>query len=424
MTLSHEFRWRLRSGAWLVPLIEVFNGWPFQSSKMAKSQNNSSLSQMGNVLLIRLDEIGDLVLTTPLLRELRRNTPHAWITLVVKPAVHNLVELCPYVNEVLTFDWQGHGLTEPFQRHWRALMLASRLLKKRRFELAVLPRWDIDWYHGTFLSYFSGASRRVGYSEDVTTVKKEFNRRFDIMLTHVLRDNRTKHEVRHNLNVIEALGGEIWEDHLELWLSANDEQFADEFLRKHAVRPDSLLVAIGPGAGAPKRQWPLESYGQIGKWLQDQYQAKVIIIGGPDDQFMGRELQNKLGHLALDATGKTTLRQTAALLKRCALYIGNDAGPMHMAAAAKIPVIELSCHPKDGSNQSFNSPHRFAPWGTKSVVIQPQNLRAPCSDECGAATAHCILGISVKQVKADLTRIVSSEEFISRRQRGETIYAF
>ena len=104
-----------------------------------------------------------------------------------------------------------------------------------------------------------------------TTVKKKFNRGFDMMLTHVLRDNRVKHEVRHNLNVIEALGGKIREDHLELWISADDEQFADKLFRKHAVSPDALLVAIGPGAGAPKRQWPLESYGQIGEWLQDQY---------------------------------------------------------------------------------------------------------------------------------------------------------
>jgi ADP-heptose:LPS heptosyltransferase len=402
-------------------MIRVLVGLRYRFSRDAALQSKVLLDQIRSVLLLRLDEIGDVVLTTPLLRELRRNMPHAWITLVVKPGVLNLVELCPHVNEILTFDSQGTGLMEPIQRYSRALALAWRLLRKRRFELAVLPRWDIDWYHGTFLSYFSGAPRRVGYSEDVTTVKKEFNRGFDMMLTHVLRDNRIKHEVRHNLSVIEALGGKIREDHLELWISADDEQFADKLLRKHAVSPDSLLVAIGPGAGAPKRQWPLESYGQIGEWLQDQYKARVIIIGGADDQFMGRELQNKLGHLALDATGKTTLRQTAALLRRCTFYIGNDAGPMHIAAAAKIPVIELSCHPKDGSNQSANSPHRFAPWGTKSVVIQPENPREPCSDECGAATAHCILDITVNQVKADLTRIVSREEFISRRQRGETI---
>src|SRR3990172_7058464 len=87
------------------------------------------------VLVVRLDEIGDVIMTTPFLRELRRLLPDAWITLVVKPAVHNLVERCPYVNEVLTYDWRGSRYVQPLQRRWRALALAYRHFWHRQFDV-------------------------------------------------------------------------------------------------------------------------------------------------------------------------------------------------------------------------------------------------------------------------------------------------
>ena len=105
------------------------------------------LRRVRQVLVVRTDEIDDVVMSTPFLRELRRLLPAAWITLLVKPAVYNLVERCPYVHEVLTFDWSGSRYLEPFQRRWRALVLAHRHLWPGQFDMAILPRWDADYYY-------------------------------------------------------------------------------------------------------------------------------------------------------------------------------------------------------------------------------------------------------------------------------------
>ena len=97
-----------------------------------------------HVLLVHLAEIGDVIMATPFLREMRRNLPNAWITLIVQPTVYNLLELCPYVNEIMTHDW---NTLEPFknlQRRGRAIRLALRHLIRRRFDLAIVPRWDRD----------------------------------------------------------------------------------------------------------------------------------------------------------------------------------------------------------------------------------------------------------------------------------------
>src|SRR5262249_29260712 len=149
-----------------------------------------------SILVVRLDSIGDLVLTSPLLRELRRLNPDAWITLVVDPRYVNLVELCPFVSEVLTFELETHG--GPFGRlalHMCALRLAGRHLWRRQFDLALLPRWDVDYYHSAFVAYFSGALSRVGYSEKVTPSRQQNDRGLDILFTHMLDDRAVKHEV-------------------------------------------------------------------------------------------------------------------------------------------------------------------------------------------------------------------------------------
>ena len=122
---------------------------------------------------MRLDEIGDVVMTTPFLRELRRNLPGAWITLAVKPSLFNLVELCPYVNEVLTYEkeLQKSVAFALLRHHWRDIKSAVAFSRKQPYDLAIVPRWDTDYYNASYLAYFSGAPWRIGYSESVTECK-------------------------------------------------------------------------------------------------------------------------------------------------------------------------------------------------------------------------------------------------------------
>lgn len=214
------------------------------------------------------------------------------------------------------------------------MALAWKRLWRRRFDLAILPRWDSDYYHGTFLLYFSGALWRVGYSENVNAYKKRLNGSFDRLLTHVLEDSTLKHEVEHNLDVIRFFEGEVREDRLELWIGEEDEAFAQRILNSLRTLNDDLLIAFGPGASAPKRMWPLANFIELGAWLKSEYNTRIVVIGGKGEELLGQELQRQLGDAIITVVGQTTLRQASALLKYCCLYIGNDAGPMHLAAAA------------------------------------------------------------------------------------------
>jgi len=367
---------------------------------LRKKRRKIDLTQVKRVLVVRVDEIGDVVMTSPFLRELRQLIPQAHITLVVKPAVYNLVELCSYVDEVLTYDWQtGDPRTRNLRLHWRALKLFWKYYWKDRFDLAILPRWDADRHYATFVTYFSGAPSRVGYSENVNTLKQKLNHSLDLLLTHPINDPVQKHEVEHNLDVVRFLGGQIQDDKLELWTDERDETWANAFLIEKGIKKDDFLIALSPGTRQPRKEWPVDRFAELSAWLQQEYQAKILVLGAKEEESLGNKLVKRLGSFVINALGRTTLRQTTALLKRCQLFVGNDTGPMHLAGALGVPVVAVFCHPEGGSDSSSNSPARFGPWQSPCVIVQPKNSTLPCMEECSAEEPHCILGVTVEQVK-------------------------
>ena len=358
------------------------------------------LKKVSKLLVVRLDEIGDVVMTTPLLRELRGNLPNARISVVVNPRLYNLLETCPYVDDVWTYDWRVHGRLVGLKRHWRALYLALKRLWWKRYDLAILPRWDTDYYHGSYVAYFSGASLRIGYSGKVNPNKERSDQEKDILFSHVLTNTDIKHEVERNIDIIRFLGGHVIHDKTELWLTNEDEIVARNILDECAIVPGvDEVVAFCPGAGYPKRRWPLKNFIDLGRELNKSRSIRILIIGGPGEGHYGESLVENLGEKVVNLAGKLTLRQTAAILKKCDLYIGNDTGPKHLAAAVGTPVVEISQHPVNGPPQHPNSPIRFGPWGVPFVVVQPEKAISPCKDSCTAAEAHCICNVTVEQVK-------------------------
>jgi len=384
--------------AMATPGAAVALGRPLYALAGRRPDRNVPLRSLAAVLVVRPDEIGDVILTTPFLRELRRNAPHAWITLVVKPQTADIVEQCPYVNEVLTFDWSVRGRAATLKRHLRALCLAGGRLWGRRFDIAILPRRDADYYHGTYLTYFSGACRRVGYSEKVSVRKQAMNPGYDRMLTDILPPSAVKHEVEYNVDVIRYLGGKVADTRLEVWLQDEDRAFAAALLDAQGIPPGMGFVALAPGARWGKKQWPILRFVEVAQRLRGEHNARIVVVGGPEDRPLGEQLEAELGAGVANAAGRTTLRQAVALLERCRLMIANDSGPMHLAAAVGCPVVEISWHTQEGDADSTESPARFGPWGVPHAIVHPERSLAPCRGVCESDKPHCILGVQADQV--------------------------
>jgi ADP-heptose:LPS heptosyltransferase len=347
-----------------------------------------------SILVLRLDGVGDVVLTGPLLRRLRRTFPAARICCVVAPHALNVLEECPYIDRVLTFPLPpASRWWYPVTRRMAALSFARRNLWPQSFDLAISPRWGVDRYETAVLAYLSGARIRLGYAEHDpgNQAKRE---RFDHFLSPAVEDRSVKHDVRRNLDLLSAIGAvSLSDDGLEVWLSDEDNSVAKEISASSRSEP---LIALGPGAGGPRRMWPIEKFARVGRWLIEEG-YRLVIVGGPDDEALGAELR-RLGSQVVDLTNTTTLRQTAAVLRICHLYCGNDAGPMHLAAAVGVPIVEISCHSLRGDELHPNSPMRFGPWRVPHRILRPAEPRDGCARGCRGRTPHCILDVSIDSV--------------------------
>lgn len=365
-----------------------------------------ALADARRILVVRLDQIGDLVLTTPFLRELKRNAPLARITLVVKPELRELALTLPSVDEVLTFDWHLARRSDEWRRRLRVFGFCAAHLWPRRFELAIVPRWDADWYCQTLIAYGSGAPRRIGYSEDVDLIKRIHNHGYDRLLTQTLHQKSVEHEVERGLDVLRALGGTAAETQLEGGSGPAADAWARAWLEDN-IPDNAPLIALGPFAGnSVLKQWPLPNFAALGRRLIADG-GRIVIVGGPGDREQAEHLCAKIGPGAVNVAGACFLPQTAAVLRRCTLFVGDDSGPMHLAAAAGIPVVALfgpSC------------PHRFRPWTPSAEVVWHQLPCSPCSAaapgenhaDCCTVCIHpeplCIQSITVEEVQAAIER--------------------
>lgn len=348
------------------------------------------LSRLRRILVVKLDHVGDWVLGTPFLRNLRANASAATIDVVVSDPVLELAATCSDIDRAFAvkrdagrFSFRGRCLADvaAFEHDYAC----------RGFDLTVVPRWDVDFDRAGEIAEASKAPLIVGFSEICTERKRTLNRGYDRFYTHVLDDTRLVHEVEHNFGLITAANGRIITRRARLDLRERDVLRADQILSP--LRRDRPLLAIAPFASEPKRCIPIEEMAELAEPALRSLCASAVIIGGVDDCVAGKHLASRLGAGVVSIAGKCGLRETAAVIRCCDAMIAADSGPAHIAAAVGTPVAVFSCHPVAGRPDHENSPLRFSPWGEvgSTLVLQPQTAVPPCRDRCEAAIPHCVI---------------------------------
>lgn len=327
------------------------------------------------ILVVRLDEIGDMVLTTPFLRELRRNYPKAEITLVVKPAVYNLVELCPYIDKIKKFT-KANGRWAFFQNINQSKRFACHELE-HDYDLAIVPRFDSDYaYMAGAIAFFSGAVKRIGYAPWVLPCKSKLDAGLDRFYTDFVPAREgVCHEVERNLDILRYLGCSIENSSLELWIDEHDEHVANKLL---PTREGQRLLALILSAGAKHKEWPIENYIGMIEFFRQENLLPILLGAGENTREYADEFCNACPE-AIDLVGKCSLRETYAVMKQCEIFLGGDTGPMHMAAASGITGSAMFfTHWKP---EYIDTPERFGPWGGNVQVIQPHIFNENITNE-------------------------------------------
>ena len=286
------------------------------------------------ILLITLSNIGDVVLTTPVLERLHQRYPEAVIDILTDARASELLTHCPYRGDILLKDKRAG---------WRGVLQLVRALRRSRYELIVDLRTD-------GLAYLLRAKRRY---------------------TKWGARPPGSHAVEDHMGVIAALGGAIPPTHI--WL--NDDLRGNAATQLMTL-PGQRWLALGPGANSPPKIWAVERFRDMVTLTKESFDA-VILLGGPADRERAACVAEDCALPCLNLCGATDLLQAAAVLARARAFVGNDSGLGHLASAVGTPTLTVF---------GPGRPLRYHPWGPQCawIVAEDRNL--------DSLSAHSVAG--------------------------------
>lgn len=337
------------------------------------------------ILVVQTSFLGDVVLTTPLLAELKRRFPGAELSVLCTPQAKGLLEGNPDVDEIITDDKRGED------KGWTGLRRKARHLKRRGFTMALSPHKSL---RSGLLLFLAGIPNRVGFRQSAAWF---FYHRL------VPRDPN-RHDVERNLSLLQALGIDPTQSGrvLRIEVDRATRESVDGLLRSLGVKRNGPTFGLNPGSVWPTKRWTVQGYAELIVQLQKRYRCQILLFGAQEDCAIVSRIQQLCGNIGVNLAGRLDLRQLACALDWCDAFITNDSGPMHIAVARGIPVLAIFC----ATTPSLG----FYPYSSKAVVVEKELNCRPCSSHggrrCPLGTEDCMRLIRAEDVLRGLERLL------------------
>ena len=353
------------------------------------------LPNISKILIIRNDGIGDLLNSTPAIALLRENYPDAEICVLAQPLNAPVLVGNPHVNRILVFDREGA------HRQLRDRLRFYSDLRRERFDLTIAMR-TASW--SNFVTLLSGARYRLG----------RYHKHAKETFTHKWRGSYEKghvHEVDRNLELTRLVCTAEGNRQLVFNLLEDEVSSAKQQLMDWGMRPNDFLVCLHPGGSSFDKQWPSENYAHLADWLASEYDAKILILRGPNEERLARNIQKRMTSPSITHAPES-IRILAALMKHCNLVVCNDSGPMHIAAALNVPMVAI-----------FGPTDHVAwkPLGGKAAIVRRDMPCWPCSAHKCKIGWECTKKLPVELVSNEIVRKISGHPGISPKEIGGTV---
>ena len=302
-----------------------------------------------NILVIDFGQLGDVVMSLPALRAIREKFPYAKITVAVGKPGKELLNLCGYANEILEVDRVALRDGPTLISIGRIARFVSQV-RKQKFDFVI----DLHSYYETnILGFLSGASHRL-YS-------RRENRSLDFLANfkpQPARERPTAHLVDRYLDILKPLGIENVPRIPVLKTSPADDKAVEAMLKKEKAQSRELLVGMFPGAGNASRVWPLEKFAEVADHLIRNDRVRVIVFAGPEERALVPQMRSVFpsGTIFFD---RLTIPQLASAQARLTLFVSNDTGPAHIAAAVGTPVVVILDRPDLNNFVPVGEQNRF-----------------------------------------------------------------
>ncbi len=341
-----------------------------------------------SILVIKLKQIGDVLLSTPVLRALKEAWPEAEVTYLVPLGTEDMLRHHPLLTDLMVVNRRS--------KSWRENWHIIRELRRRRFDL-VLELSGGD--RGAFYTLLTGAAERLGFARSRQPLWQRH-----LAFTRLLpRPPVNMHLVEQNLAPLRALGITPTKPRLELFWTSKVEARVQQLITKHGLTPGQFVI-MHPGAGWRFKCWSPQGYARVIEFLQQDWRLPVVLTASQagHEQDLLAEILSECHTTPINLAGRLSLKELAALLAKARFFFGVDSAPMHLAAAVNTPAVALF-----GPTGAYN----WAPWGHGHLVIQQDWDCVPCGrDGCeGSKISRCLTELSPTAVLAQLREFIPPE---------------
>jgi lipopolysaccharide heptosyltransferase II len=347
------------------------------------------------ILFIRIDRIGDMVLSTPAIRSLKSRYPQARLTVLASPSNHALLPLDPDVDEILVFE-------PPSIRNSSKVLRLLRRLRRSGFDAVVDPLASHD-LKTALIAFFTGAPLRVGFAGGGREV---------FFSSGMPAADPDRHVVDLTLDLVMRLGAAAPQRAPRIVLASPETARARAWLKNNNPE-DRPVVGVHPGAYYPSQCWPTEYYAALATALQRDLRCRVVLIGGPADRVWIDQIRRSSGE-SLAVYQAADLRQAAALMSQLHVMVCNNSGPLHLAAAFDVPTV------------SFMGPTNAARWwpvGPMHRVLRVPDLNCLGCERgvCPRGTLECLRRIHPVAAVAEVIRLLEGN--FLHKAAGEPAHA-
>jgi lipopolysaccharide heptosyltransferase II len=276
------------------------------------------------ILIFNVNWLGDVLFTTAAIRALRKQYPDSHIACVAPERCREILELNPHINEIISFDERKTNKSIPSKIEF------VYELKKKNFDVVFLFHRS---FTRLFLVWLAGIKRRVGYDR----------KKLSFLLTDKIPpvDRDSLHRVDYFLNLVRPFCEGELDRSYALKVSNSDSEYIKRLLKENQIEEKDQLIILNPGANWVFKRWPVEHFAKLSDLLQDKFKIKIIISGSDKDIDLAEQIKSLSKKKITIFTGKTNLKQLAALFKMSKLVVSADSGPMHIAIAVGTRTVSL-----------------------------------------------------------------------------------